>query len=91
MESKTTIYEQYYDELFERALEVYKMTTEKRELEKMCQIAEEKLKEILPEKDYNLVIKETDVFVISAEAEGKFLYKQGFCDCIGILKHFGVI
>ena len=91
MKNEATLYEKYYDELFEKALEAYKATSESNELEKKCQKAEEKLKEKLSEEDYSLVIKETDIFVMNAEAEGRFLYKQGFKDCINILKKFGVI
>ncbi len=91
MKNETTLYEKYYDELFEKALEAYKATSESKELDKKCQRAEEKLKEKLSEEDYSLAIKETDVFVMKAEAEGRFLYKQGFKDCISVLKNFGII
>ncbi len=85
------IYEKCYDELFEKAVEAYKETDVCKELNVKCLEVEERLKEQLSAEDYLLAIKETDVFVRNAESEGDFLYRQGFKDCIGLLKYFGII
>ncbi len=91
MKEMMSSYEKCYEELFEKAVNAYKETNTYKELDAECLKAEEKLKAHLSEEDYFFVIKETDVFVRSAESEGDFLYKQGFRDCIGLLRRFGII
>lgn len=91
MKKEVNVYEKYLEEFFETALQNYRETEECKELDIECEKAEEKLKDKFSEEDYQFAIKETDVFVMKAESEGKFLYKQGFKDCIAFLSQLGVL
>lgn len=91
MKKEISITERFLEEMVERALMEYKETQESIELYAKCDKAEQELKNKFPDEDFQFIIKKSDSFVMKAEGEGNFLYRQGFKDCLSFLSSLGII
>lgn len=84
-------FEYCVEDLFRKALNVYKETDEGQALNKKLFETEKNLQEKLSEEDFAYVINAVCVRDVKYEQEGKFLYRQGIKDCISLLKYIGLL
>lgn len=84
-------YKDYIAHSFEEALSRFKETEEYRLLDKRCEEAERALQDRFSEDDYHFTTQMMDAYIMQAEEEGRFLYRQGYRDCVNLLKQLGIL
>ena len=91
MKTNETNLESYVDYSYEQALKRFKETEEYRLLQQRCLESETELQSRYEGEEFDFIVRKMDEYIIQAENEGKFLYKQAFQDCVNVLKELKVL
>ena len=88
-------YEKDFDCIFEMMIEnagkLFTKTDLCRDLCKRAEKAEKELEERFSDEDYTYIMEKADKLISVSSNESVFLYKQGFLDCVSLLKELGVL
>jgi len=84
-------FEYCVEDLYRKALDLYKETDEGKALNSKLLKTENDLQDKLSKEDFTFVINAVVTYGVKGEQEGKFLYRQGIKDCISLLKYIGLI
>lgn len=84
-------FEYCVEDLYRKALDLYKETDEGKALNRKLLKTENDLQDKLSKEDFAFVINAVVTYGVKGEQEGKFLYRQGIKDCISLLKYIGLI
>ena len=84
-------FEYCVEDLYRKALDLYKETDEGKALNRKLLKTENDLQDKLSKEDFTFVINAVVTYGVKGEQEGKFLYRQGIKDCISLLKYIGLI
>ncbi len=91
MANESRNFEYCVEDLYRKALDVYKETDEGKALNKKLFETEKNLQEKISKEEFAFVINAVGIHDIKGEQEGKFLYRQGIKDCISLLRYIGLL
>jgi len=89
--TKKEQWEFFTDALLDSAVDSYKTTWQYKEYrEKLIQM-EHDCEDHLDPSDFSFIMECFELLMDSYTQQGRYLYKQGFADCISILKRLGIL
>lgn len=80
-----------FEVMIEKAGKLFTKTDLCRKLCNRAEKAEKELEQRFSDEDYTFIIERIDDLVSVSSNESVFLYKQGFLDCVSLLKELGVL
>ncbi len=77
--------------MIEKAGKLFTKTDLCKDLCRNAEKAEKELKDKYGDDNYSYIIEKVDELTSISMYESSFLYKQGFLDCVALLKELGVL